>query len=59
MDQEFDIEKEIENVKAFISELTGRLKLLMALREGGYKIVKTEPGTAQDSGSDPAKGKEL
>lgn len=48
MQEDFDIDREIENVKAVIAELSGRLKLLMALKENGYKIVKASEEPAKD-----------
>ena len=51
MQEEFNIEQEIENIKATIMELNGRLKLLMAIRDGGYKIVKAEKPEDKDNES--------
>ncbi len=55
MTEEFDIDKEIENIKATIenvkatfAELQGRMKLLQAIKDSGYKIVKSE---AKDNGT--------
>jgi hypothetical protein len=58
MDEEFDIDKEIENittamenVKATFAELQGRMKLLQAIKDGGYKIVKAQSGEDTDNGT--------
>jgi hypothetical protein len=62
MDEEFDIDKEIENVKTAIeqvkatfAELQGRMKLLQAIKDGGYKIVKAQKGEEQ-KGNDNVSG---
>ena len=55
---DFDIDKEIENIntameniKATFAELQGRLKLLQAIKDGGYKIVKADkPEDSNESG---------
>ena len=44
MDEVFDIDNEIENIKAAIMKLQGRLELLIAIIEGGYKITKAQQG---------------
>lgn len=55
MEETFDVDAEIEKInqaieqiKATFAELQGRLKLLQAIKTGGYKIVRekdNEPGT--------------
>lgn len=52
MEETFDIDGEIakieqaiEQIKATFAELQGRLKLLQAIKSGGYQIVKPAKGT--------------